>query len=534
MPVELLQDETTAVHRAAIPPDRTPPAGRIVFHPRYEHFLRRCGLDSATAALALSGEVVCGHPDRHVVRTGLGTGSARRTVYLKREHAVGVKTRMRNARAGFGWVSRSEREARTLRSLEAAGLPGPQWLAYGEDDASRAFLIVDDLDGRTDLTTTLDGLGSRERSALAPLIGRAVAELHAAGFGTPELAAKHVLVHPVTAEVTLIDWQSAPLPGPVALSDRVRQLGTLDASVRSDRACDRDRLRLAHVYLRTWRRTAGAGEEVPRFGAFVRAIRQASGRSVAKSSVRDQHLRPGPTLVWLAGEAVCVVPALESIWPEPADGPPFYPAGGEAGEEWVTFRDGRRGLLVRFRTRDPLGRLVAALRERPWRSPASVAARTLFHLYRHRVPAPTLLAFGQRARSASTADSFVLYDPPSSGIPVGVRLTQFRDDLEPRRRLLRDCGATLRAIHDAGCRLIFGTRPLFVVARSGEVALDSPFGVRLVRQVPEATRDRDLAEFIRRELPGLERTDRLRVVSGYHGEGAAWPIAVRSAARSIL
>jgi hypothetical protein len=37
--------------------------------------------------------------------------------------------RLKNYRAGFGWVSRCEREAMTLQALESCGLPGPQWLA---------------------------------------------------------------------------------------------------------------------------------------------------------------------------------------------------------------------------------------------------------------------------------------------------------------------------------------------------------------------------------------------------------------------
>src|SRR5690242_9263267 len=76
------------------------PRSFVVFHPRYERFLRRCGVGSAEAALALRGEVVCGHPDRHVARVELGGGSARRVVYLKREHVVGLRTRLKNRLAG--------------------------------------------------------------------------------------------------------------------------------------------------------------------------------------------------------------------------------------------------------------------------------------------------------------------------------------------------------------------------------------------------------------------------------------------------
>jgi hypothetical protein len=135
-------------------------------------------------------------------------------VYLKREHVVGRKVKLRNWRAGFGWVSRCEREAATLKRLEAARLPGPQWLAYGTDAAGRAFLLVDEVPGAADLRDTLGdgGLSPADRRALAERVGRTLADLHDAGFGTPELAAKHLLVHPRDHGVTFVGWgTSAPL-----------------------------------------------------------------------------------------------------------------------------------------------------------------------------------------------------------------------------------------------------------------------------------------------------------------------------------
>ena len=130
--------------------------GFIAHHPRYKAWLLRAGIDTPYAALNLTGEVVCGHPARHVARVEL---AGRRVAYLKREHVVGWPTRLKNFRAGFGWVSRSEREAETLRRLEAAGLPGPQWLAYGEDARGRAFLLVDEVADAADLDAFSDLLG---------------------------------------------------------------------------------------------------------------------------------------------------------------------------------------------------------------------------------------------------------------------------------------------------------------------------------------------------------------------------------------
>jgi hypothetical protein len=184
----------------------------------------------------------------------------------------------------------------------------------------------------------------------------------------------------------------------------------------------------------------------------------------------------------------------------------------------VTFPSGRRGLVVRFATTAPLGRLVASLRERPWRSPATVAARVLIHLQRAGVPAPRLLAFGQRLTSPASARSFVLYEPVPKAVPFA---------LPPSHRggrcsLLRECGVFLRRLHDAGCRL--GTGPAFAVA-NGTVSIDSPFAVRLAKRLSDAGRRADIRRLFGRQLSGLSRADRARVVRAYLGESTdrrAW------------
>jgi tRNA A-37 threonylcarbamoyl transferase component Bud32 len=418
-------------------------------------------------------------------------------------------------------VSRSEREAVTLQRLEAAGLPGPQWLAYGADGVGRAFLIVDELAGAADLRLVLGdaGLSLDDRRALAERAGRAVAELHEAGFGTPELAAKHLFVNRDTLAVTLLDWQSAGLPGPVP--DRVRQLAGLHASLADDLADVRTRLRFLWAYLRVVRRGRQENRPALRFGRFARTVQAAADRIRERSSVRDQ--RPAVSaqrLVWLAGETVCVIPEVVPFWPTPATAAPFYPDGVAplTPQEWVTFPDGRRALLIRFCTSDPVGRLAAVVREKPWRSPAARAARVLFHLERHGVPGPKLLAFGQRPTSAAVAESFVLYEPPVGAVPAAVRVAQ----LPPaeRRDLLAGCGRLLRSLHDAGCR---PTRSDWLTERP---AVESPTAVRLGRRVSGSARRADLRRLVRATLPGLSRADRYRVVRGYVGDD---PAAARAA-----
>ena len=491
---------------ATVRPRAAAGRGFIVHHPRYKTWLIRAGIDSPFAALGLTGEVVCGHPDRHVARVELAGG---RVVYLKREHVVGWPTRLKNARAGFGWVSRSEREAETQRRLEAAGLPGPQWLAYGEDMRGRAFLIVDEVADAADLRVVLSDtkLSPDDRRLLAERVGRAVAELHAAGFGTPDLAAKHVFVGRGSGAVTLIDWQSA---GP---ADAIRELAGFAASLADELASPRDRLRFLWAYRRVLRR-AGASS-LPRFGAFARDVLKRAEKLGRRSSARDQRQsRSAQRLVWLAGEQVCAIPEVVPIWPTPPAGSPFY--GEPPGQQCVTFADGLRATLVRFATVDVIGRYAAKLRAKPWRSPGATAGRLLFHLERYDIPAPRLLGFGQRLTTSTRADSFVVFEPSEDATPVAERL---RDTASDRRKLLWECGALLRRLHDAGCRLAeldagdaaFAVRP----GAGCQVVVNNPLAIRLARRLTERERLGDLRQSTRVVLSSLSRADRGRVAHGY-------------------
>jgi hypothetical protein len=276
-------------------------------------------------------------------------------------------------------------------------------------------------------------------------------------------------------------------------ADRARQLAGLHASLADALASPRERLRFAWAYQRN--------RPSLHFRTLVRDTLAHAARRQHRSSVRDQRHASAGQLVWLAGEAVCVVPEMVGVWPTPAISPPFYPAAAapESGEEWITFPDGRRALLVRFTSFDPLGRLVAALREKPWRSPAATAGRVLFHLRRYGVPAPALLAFGQRFTSPVRAESFVLYSPPAGAVPVAARLAQLTPGA--RAALLRDCGRVLRSLHDAGCRVVPGDRPALVACERG-ASVESPFAVRLVKRLTPAARRADLRMLLRGELAG--------------------------------
>jgi tRNA A-37 threonylcarbamoyl transferase component Bud32 len=447
--------------------------------------LRSCGLLTAGQLLELPGEVVSGHADRHVARVVV-CGAA---YYLKRQHRVGWRERLRQALAGFGWTSRSEREARLLQQLESAGFACPNWVACGEDGRGRAFLLVEELVGFVGLRRFLNDIRlSSDRRRLAERAGQVVAELHAAAFTTPDLTAKHVFVDPHSLTVALIDWQSARADTRPAPRDRVAALAALHASLPDPQAGAREQLRFLWAYRRVTRRHGAA---LPRLSVPVRRILRESARLAGRRSIRDQR-QPAAgkqRLVWLAGEAVCAIPDIAAIWPTPAVAPPVYcDEPPDPRDVIINLPDGRPAVLARFRSFAPLGRFAAWLRGRPWRSPGATLGRVLFHLERYGIPGPRLFAFGQRETGPATADSFALHEPPA-GEPLDAWLRS-PHHAEAHREVLEQVDHLLRQLHDAGCRLDPSGMPLRVDS-AGRLLLGDVRAVRLCRRVNDRARRAD-------------------------------------------
>jgi tRNA A-37 threonylcarbamoyl transferase component Bud32 len=445
-------------------------SGWIEFHPHFRERLAARGLLTAESLLALPGEIVSGHPDRHVVRVDWPGFSG----YLKRQHYFGWRERLKQRIAGFGWSSRSVREARLLRELEKEGFACPQWVAVGEDGNGRAFLLVEELRDSVNLRDLLSdsSLTPHDRSRLAERLGQAVAELHAAGFSTPDLTAKHVFVSPETFAITLIDWQSARRTpeaqragkGAALPWDARRAAGALaalDASLSDALADRRVRLRCLWAYARVQRRSRTA---IPRFSELARLVSAHSQRARQRRSIRDQRQTPvtgAQRLVWVSGEAVCAIPEIAATWPKPAVAPPFY--SNESNESPIRLQlpDGRVAELIRGRSFAPFERLVAAIRGKSWRSPGVKLGRVLFHLQRYGIPAPQLYAFGQKAH-----EWFVLYEPPS-----GKRIHDWLADASDksiRKEVFDQVELLLRLLRESGCQVKAG-EPLFWVSEEGRV-----------------------------------------------------------------
>ncbi len=260
----------------------------LEINPKHEACLRRLGLGAAEDFLRLPSVVISGHPDRHVAQVTLGQGPDAVAAFLKREHRVSWKDRLANACAGFGFVSKSVREGLLLQLLARAGVGCPEWLAFGEDDRGRAFVLVRELAGCLDLRVLLrqrQAAPPRERYRLARRLGEALARLHDAGFAHTDLYAKHVLVEPQTEAVHVLDWQRSCYRVRIGWRRRRRDLAALHASLAGELARPRERLACLLAYLR-----AGGGREGVR--GRVRSIRALAQRLLRRRHVREQHQPP--------------------------------------------------------------------------------------------------------------------------------------------------------------------------------------------------------------------------------------------------
>jgi tRNA A-37 threonylcarbamoyl transferase component Bud32 len=444
----------------------------VEINPKYQDVLRRQGLVAAGQFLRLPAVVISGHPDRHVAQVALGTGPDAVSAFLKREHRVWWRDRLAGGWAGFGFVSKSYREARVLQALERAGLPCPEWIAAGEDEHGRAFLLVRELTGFLDLRVFLERRAATpaERSRLARRLGEALARLHAAGFDHPDLYAKHVLVHPDTGDFRFLDWSRSRRRRSVGRRRRWRDLAALHASLAEHLARPGERLACLLAYLRS----AGQALDSRAVRRAVRSIQRQADVLLRRRHVREQHQPPlgigTQNLMWLDGEALSVTrefwSALRGEVPRwLLDGLP--PGAGPVARVRVGLPGGGEGLLLRRRAFRPLGGLWDWLGRPQPRSPEQRQAGLLFRLQRYGLRTSRLLAVGQRQRGAHL-ESFLLLEPLAHTVPLAAWLeTAPAGD---RRLLFRECCVMLRRLHEAHCYLaaVEGDCPLAVQVRPGE------------------------------------------------------------------
>jgi len=393
--------------------------GHCVVRPDYRRWLEEHGLITARDFLALQGVVVSGHVGRNVSRVLIGTTTA----YLKREHRVRWRDRFRSWQQGFGWASVSAREASVLRRLDEHDLPGPIWLAHGEVDGE-AFLLIEAAATAADLRTR-----SPISHELAERLGCVIAQIHAAGIDQPDLFAKHILVNPVGSQITILDWQRATLLCEVPRRRRIRSLAALRATSGQGAWTSPSWVRLLSGY------AAVSGDDL---GSLTASVDAAAERLARRGTICSQCTITAPQeLVRIGGETVCAIPSMARELEPPDVIASLYDPANDG--RTIHFRDGRTGTLRVRRYRTPIGRWWSAVRGKVWRSTELKAARLLFHLERHGIAAPKLLAYGQVTARFRPAGSFLLAEVPEARPPD----TGDRNEIE----------ALLGRLHAAGCSI---------------------------------------------------------------------------------
>ena len=381
--------------------------GWVRIDPGCRDTLHQEGLVSAEDFLRLPGVILCGHPDRHVVRVEAGKLQG---ALPQEEHRVPWRDRLANAWAGHGFVSTSTREAKVLHKLSHAGIPCPEVVAHGAE-GRQAFLLLREQAGMMELRHYL-GAYPEQGLSIARALGRELAKIHAAGFQHGDLYTKHVLVGP-GPRFCFLDWQRSRQWRQVPWASRCRDLATLDATLPASLAAGRVRLACLRSYM---------GESVgSSLKAFVKRIQRLSLKLQQKRRIRALRRLPLPVgkqnLIWLDGEALCVTRAFrEELGGAVPEWLRFRSVKGSAVEErQIPLSGGRAGSLVR-RTAHGLKRWCLFWRRR-LPAPEIQRAALLFRLERHGVPCPKLLACGQgSARHAgSNSRFFSPKSPPSNG-----------------------------------------------------------------------------------------------------------------------
>jgi tRNA A-37 threonylcarbamoyl transferase component Bud32 len=491
--------------------------GFVEISPRYRPFFRQFGVTKAADFLALPGEtphIVSGHPDRNVARITLAANGRQWNAFLKCEHRVTWRIRVSNAVAGFGLVSRSLREAWTLQALQREGLPGPEWLAAGEDGQGRAFLLVREAPGMELRAVLAAEREPRQRQRIARRLGATLARLHTAGFHHPDLYAHHLLLDCHKDTICLLDWQRACLRSVLPWHERGRGLAALHASVDDALATPEERLLFLRAY---WRSSSPLGVS---WQAAVQKIEAQARRLLRLRHIREKRQPPVPQQAWICldGEALCVTPALQQRCGEQIQDylslrSEEDAAGPSLRRRWPALPDAARTLLVRRTQRTTV-------------SPEQRQAALLLRLQRHGIIAPQVLALGQHRADDGRVESFLLTEPLTQTCSLeawlAYRTRRRTRPAESKRSwsVLRQAGALLRRLHEASCYLDFGPAGCGLAVHQADgkldVVLDNVNDVtpRRRRQPRRAARDlRRMQQMFR--WAGCSRSDLGRFRAGY-------------------
>lgn len=504
-------------------------------NPRFRDAVNGRGLRCAEDFLALPGVILGGHPDRHVMMVELDDELGR--CFLKKEHRVRWKSRLGSVWAGWGWASKSVREARVLERVASAGLGCPEVIAAGEADR-RAFVLVRALPDAVELRDYLTACGTTARAAVARWLGKELARYVAAGFHHPDLFSKHVLVQTLVQgpRLALVDWQRGTHGRRLCARAVQAMLAGLDATLTPEWASNRDRLRCLRALLGGLpRRWSLAG--------MARAIRSRSQALQRQRRIREMAQAPlvlgEQNLIWLDGEALCVTRQFQAEMGRPI--PPWLASVADSGDaspriERAPIVWGDRTLRLVRRWSPSTGRHERGRTEKAFPAPEFAQAAALFRLQRFRLPLPRLLAVGHRRLDQGRRFSFLLTEPPADVVPVHDFLAEELSSLR-RGAMLRQAGRLLRRLHDAGYG--FGASAPVWQGWGVQVLGDDRVNVVLASVEGLQASRADGRRLARRDLPcamrKLQRSDALRLFLGYwnldglRGQDRSWRRHLRDA-----
>ncbi len=419
--------------------------------------------------------------------------------------------------AGFGFVAKATREAKTLQMIARAGVPCPEVLAHGADKG-QAFLLLREQPEMIDVRHYVEQ-HPRERLGIARALGKELARMHAAGIEHGDLYAKHVLAG-AGPRFCFLDWQRARMHR-TTRTWCYRDLAALDATVPASLVTDRTRLVFLRSYweaLDIFNRRELARQNTTGLFRLAGDIRRHSVKLQQKRRIRK--LRPVPlspgaqSIVWLDGEALCVTGAYRA---ELGKNVPAWlrlratPAPLETTS--VPLADDRTGTLVR-RSGQGFGWLLSWLRRAP--SPEVEQAALLFRLEQLRVAAPRLLAFGEGLAGTWQRQSFLLTELSKTNVTLGEFLTTAAG--RGRWRVLQQAGVLLNRLHQGGLLLDRQATHFGAIC-----AVQSDDTLTLTTVGSLLKKDRPWQTLARMDLPlvghahPLSKTDALRFFLGYVG-----------------
>jgi heptose I phosphotransferase len=308
---------------------------------------------------------------------------------------------------------------------------------------------------------------------------------------------------------------------------RLRDLAALHATVNDTLATPDERLLCLRAYWkaspcphRSWRNILGE-------------ITAGTRRLLARRHIREKRQPPARPQAWIClgeGESLCVTPDMQRQngnpipdWIRP--GHDVRGAGVSLTRRWPILPGRMRTLFVRRRERKLIAELWRRLNRRPLVSPEQRQAALLLRLQRHAVAAPQVLALGQLQGDGGHIESFLLTEPipDTCSLETWLARQTRRQTRAARARkwsVLRQTGALLQHLHEAGCYLALGPAGCGLAVRPANgattVVLDAVENVNTCRRrdLRRAKRDlKGLQQIL--QVAGCSRTDLCRFRSGY-------------------